>query len=147
MRVIVVALALVSGGANAAGTDPAGMTSGEVPRYEVSCPSAATAAERCEIDAGTYAGWAFYSRYCESCHGRYAAGRGAAPGLLDRVLGEGGYHRMHFVVANGHEGVDGIMPSWAHQRAVVEHLDNIYRYLSARASGDLPAGNPRPPEE
>ena len=148
MRIaIVTVLTFALNWANAAGTGPAGMTGAGAPSYEVVCSPGAPAAERCEVDHGTYAGWAFYSRYCESCHGSGATGQGAVPGLLDRVLGEAGYDRVHFVVANGHEGVAGDMPSWADQRAVVEHLDDIYRYLSARAGGALPPGKPRSPED
>ena len=148
MRAAIVAvLMLVLAGANAAGTSAAGMTGAGVPSYVVTCAPGATVADRCEVDRGTYAGWAFYSRYCESCHGSGATGQGAVPGLLDRVLGEAAYDRVHFVVANGHEGVGVDMPAWADQRAVVEHLDDIYRYLSARASGALPAGKPRAPED
>ncbi len=148
MRIaIVTVLTLAVVGANAADTRPAGMSGADVPSYEVRCSPGASAAERCEVDRGTYAGWAFYSRYCESCHGSDATGRDPVPGLLDRVLGEAGYDRVHFVVANGHEGVAGDMPSWADQRAVVEHLDDIYRYLSARAGGALPAGKPTAPED
>ena len=58
---MVMVLTLVHGATNATGTDPAGMTSAEVPQYAVTCPAGATLAERCEVDRGTYAGWAFYS--------------------------------------------------------------------------------------
>ena len=34
------------------------------------------------------------------------------------------------------------MPSFKDDKNVTKHLDDIYRYLSARAAGVLPAGRP-----
>lgn len=123
---------------------PAGLTSSAVPRYEVECPKEVGVVSPCVVDDGTYAGWAFYSRYCISCHGDAAKGTDQAPRLVDRLNSSVDYDRVNFVLMHGHQGDVGSMPSWSDNRAVVENIDNLYRYLKARADGALPSDAPKP---
>jgi mono/diheme cytochrome c family protein len=123
----------------------AGPDAGSLPRYQVSCPEGATTAAACQVDRGIHQGWAFYNRYCRVCHGAGAPDSSAPLALLRNVGGAAGYERLRFVVMNGHEGIAGVMPDWGTEPALVQHLDDLYRYLSARARGDLPPGTPPSP--
>lgn len=112
------------------------------PSYEVHCPAGATAAEQCQVDKDTYIGWRTFSGQCQVCHGGSALGSTFAPNLLDRFHQHVDHARFIEVVTNGFRGQVGAMPSWKGNPNVIPHIDQLYRYLKARADGVLPAGRP-----
>ncbi|GHC15533.1 hypothetical protein GCM10008094_00610 [Aidingimonas halophila] len=95
-----------------------------------------------KVDQATFDGYEAYTRVCQSCHGPDGLGSSFAPSLMDisqsRTLGE-----FAATVANGQEIQPGqVMPSFADDEYVMNNVNNIYRYLTARAEGDLGRGRP-----
>lgn len=119
----------------AAGTDEASL-------YDVNCPEGAAAAEQCEVNKETYIGWRTYASQCFQCHGANGVGTTFAPSLLDRLNQRVDYDRFVDVVLNGYRGQMGAMPAWKGNSQVEPNLENLWRYLKARADGVLPGGRP-----
>jgi mono/diheme cytochrome c family protein len=113
------------------------------PTYTVQCAANAAAAEQCQVDKLTYVGWRTFATQCQVCHGGSALGSTFAPNLLDRLNQRVNYARFKDVVANGFRGQVGAMPAWKTNPQVMPHIDDLYRYLRARADGKLPAGRPQ----
>jgi mono/diheme cytochrome c family protein len=93
-----------------------------------------------------YEGWKHFSANCERCHGQDAVGSSFAPSLIKSiqegsVLGTGPLSHDLFIgtVVAGRPSKG--MPSWA-QLLDREKMENIWAYLSARASGELAPGRP-----
>jgi cytochrome c len=93
-----------------------------------------------------YEGWKHFSANCERCHGQDAVGSSFAPSLIKSiqngsVLGTGPLTHEIFIgtVVAGRPAKG--MPSWA-QLLDKEKMENIWLYLSARASGQLAPGRP-----
>ena len=116
------------------------------PTYTVDCPAGTTAAEACKVDKNTYFGWRTFAVDCQVCHGGSALGSTFAPNLLDRLNTRVDYPRFLEVLANGYTGQVGAMPSWKNNAGVMQHADDLYRYLRARADGKLPVGRPQKAE-
>ena len=112
------------------------------PTYEVQCAPGATAAEQCQVDKDTYIGWRTFAAQCQVCHGGSALGSTFAPSLLDRFHQRVDHARFVEVVTHGFRGQVGAMPAWKGNPNVMPHIDQLYRYLKARADGVLPAGRP-----
>lgn len=112
------------------------------PSYDVSCATDAKAAEQCQVDKDTYIGWRTFAGQCQVCHGGSALGSTFAPNLLDRFHTRVDYPRFVEVVTHGYTGQVGAMPAWKGNPNVEPHIDQLYRYLKARADGVLPAGRP-----
>jgi len=110
--------------------------------YEVQCAAGAAAAEQCQVDKDTYVGWRTFSAQCQVCHGGSALGSTFAPNLLDRFHERVDHARFVEVVTNGYRGQVGAMPAWKGNPNVMPHVDQLYRYLKARADGALPPGRP-----
>lgn len=110
--------------------------------YEVQCPEAATAAEQCKVDKDTYIGWRTFASQCQVCHGGSALGSTFAPNLLDRFHQRVDHARFVEVVTHGFRGQVGAMPAWKGNPNVMPHVDQMYRYLKARADAALPPGRP-----
>jgi len=116
---------------------------GDVPQYVVECPEGAASAKACKVDKNTYVGWRSYSTNCQVCHGGSGLGSTFAPNLMDRFNKQGvDYTRFKEVVTNGYTGQIGAMPAWEKNKGVMKDLDNLYRYLQARADDKLPKGRP-----
>ena len=113
-----------------------------LPNADVQCANAATAAEQCQVDKNTYIGWRTFAGQCQVCHGGSALGSTFAPNLLDRFHQRVDHARFVEVVTNGYRGQVGVMPAWKGNPNVMPHVDQIYRYLKARADGVLPPGRP-----
>ncbi len=123
--------------------EPRDDNAGDVPGYTVDCADGATDAKQCEVDKETYVGWRSYATNCQVCHGGSGLGSTFAPNLLDRFNKEGvDYGRFKHVITNGYTGKMGAMPAWNKNNAVMKDLDNLYRYLQARADEKLPQGRP-----
>ena len=136
------ALLLASSASGASDAAPTAAAADAAPIYEVSCPAGATAAEQCQVDKDTYIGWRTFSSQCQVCHGGSALGSTFAPNLLDRFHQRVDHPRFVEVVTNGFRGQVGAMPAWKGNPNVMPHIDQLYRYLKARADGVLPAGRP-----
>jgi len=99
-----------------------------------------------QVDRGTYNGYRRFHSVCHTCHGFDAAGGSFAPSLVDS-LKRLSYDDFKEVVINGRQVAgatgDRVMPSFGTDPNVVQHLDDIYRYLKARADGALPGGRPQ----
>lgn len=145
IRTVVILILGIFVTANAHAAKPkqaVGLTSAEVPEYDVNCPVGASDAALCAVDAGTYQGWRIYATHCASCHGAGAVGASNAPGLVDRLRKWVDYDGVQFVVMNGHEGEPGTMPSWKENPNVAVNIDQLYQYLTALADNALPVGTP-----
>lgn len=99
-----------------------------------------------KVDKGTYNGYRRFHGTCHACHGQDAAGSSFAPSLVES-LKDMDYETFRETVLNGREGQDAsgavsAMPSFANDKNVTKHLDDIYRYVSARANGGLGTGRP-----
>lgn len=98
-----------------------------------------------QVDRGTYNGYRRYHSSCHVCHGAEGMGSSFAPALIEsvRVID---YWTFMDVIANGREnaGATGskVMPSFGTNPNVMQHVDDIYRYLKARSEGDLGPGRP-----
>ncbi len=115
----------------------------DLPQYVVECPEGAASAKACKVDKNTYVGWRSYSVNCQVCHGGSGLGSTFAPNLMDRFNQQDvDYARFREVVTNGFTGQMGAMPAWDKNKGVMKDLDNLYRYLQARADDKLPKGRP-----
>lgn len=98
-----------------------------------------------KVDFGTYNGWRRFEGTCARCHGQDAAGTTFAPALAES-LKRLSYEQFIETVVNGRqvEGATGqsVMPPFGENPNVIEHMDDIYAYLEARADGALGRGRP-----
>ncbi len=94
---------------------------------------------RCRVDVATYIGRRVFHTHCATCHAEDALGSTFAPALADRI------RRMDFedftdALDNGYSGIEDVMPAWGENRDVARYYYELWSYLLARASGDLPPG-------
>lgn len=99
-----------------------------------------------QVDKGTYNGYRRFHSTCHTCHGFDASGSSFAPPLVDSMK-RLNYDQFKEVVINGRQNQgatgDKVMPSFGTDPNIVQNLDDIYRYLKARADGALPGGRPQ----
>ena len=110
--------------------------------YTVICAKGATQAGACTVDRPTYVGWQAFHRTCDVCHAADAVGSRFAPNLLPRIrrMDSRGFRAaMDF----GYAG-EADMPPWGRNPNVRPFYVELWTYLSARAAGDLPPGEPQP---
>ena len=121
-----------------------------------------------KVDAATFIGWSMYHNACVGCHGVGGVGSEAAPDLTevaDRLSPE--QFRLKVMHTNivrftgddwrnmeealfeeivkqekRDSGALEQMPRWKHNPAVKANVQNIYRYLKARADGVIGADKP-----
>lgn len=89
------------------------------------------------VDTSTYVGWRVFQTHCASCHGVGGEGTDFAPELAPRI------ERMDFrafssVLDDGYPGVESL-PAWGERRDVARYYAELWDYLSARATGAVPA--------
>lgn len=140
LRIDTRVLALAAIGALAIGpaiaAEEAPVTPDGVPTYDV---------RDGKVDRGTYNGYRRFHSTCHVCHGFDAGGSSFAPPLVESMT-RLSYDQFKEVVINGrmNQGTTGdkVMPSFGLDPNVVMNLDDIYRYLKARADGALPGGRP-----
>ena len=111
---------------------------GEVPKYTV---------KDGKVDKGTYNGYRRFHGTCHACHGQDAMGSSFAPSLVES-LKTVDYETFVKTVMEGRQVTDATgavraMPSFGNDPNVTKHLDDIYRYLSARSDGVLGPGRPK----
>lgn len=110
---------------------------GEVPQYVV---------EDGKVDKATFNGYRRFHGTCHACHGQDAMGSSIAPALTESLKNLD-FETFKKTVLEGRQGKNAAggvnaMPSFKDDKNVTKHLDDIYRYLSARAAGVLPPGRP-----
>ncbi len=118
-------------------------TSGTSAPYSVECGQMNDHGDSfCYVDADTYVGWRTYHSFCLRCHAQDAVGSTFAPSLLERVEK---MDRDRFVARlnDGFTGQVGVMPPWKDDPNVRNRFNELYAYLKARSSGDLPPGRPK----
>ncbi len=97
------------------------------------------------MDFSTYKGWRAYHAECHVCHGPDAMGSTYAPSLMESVKNGLDYVDFFMVIANGRYEKDGaqagnVMPAFGENTNVEPHINDIYRYVKARADGMIRRG-------
>ncbi|MBP2233927.1 methanol metabolism-related c-type cytochrome [Sinorhizobium kostiense] len=112
-------------------------TADDVPTFKI--------AEDGTVDWLTYSGFRRYHSECHVCHGPEGEGSSYAPALKKSAV-EMDYYAFVDVVTNGRKRVsaaeNSVMPAFGENANVMCYLDDIYVYLKARGSGELPRGRP-----
>jgi len=109
----------------------------EVPEYTV---------KDGKVDKGTYNGYRRFHGTCHACHGQDALGGSFAPALIES-LKTVDYDTFVKTVMEGRQVTDAsgavkAMPAFGQDPNITKHLDDIYRYVKARADGVLAPGRP-----
>ena len=114
-----------------------------LPLYIVDCPAESAGVEgaSCLVDRYTYVGWRVFHRTCHVCHAQDAVGSDFAPNLVSRVA-QMDAERFLAAMENGYSG-EAEMPAWGRDPEVRPYYFELWAYLSARAAGDLPPGEPQ----
>lgn len=97
------------------------------------------------MDFSTYKGWRAYHAECHVCHGPDAMGSTYAPSLMTSVKNGLDYIDFFTVIANGRYEEDGaqkgnVMPAFGENTNVEPHINDIFRYIKARADGKIRRG-------
>jgi methanol metabolism-related c-type cytochrome len=96
-----------------------------------------------KVDWYTYSGWRRYHAECHVCHGPNGEGSSFAPALADS-LKTMDYQTFLATVSSGRirnaGGTTFVMPALGDNRNVMCYIDDLYIYLRARSTGDLPGG-------
>ncbi|SNR33733.1 c-type cytochrome, methanol metabolism-related [Paracoccus sediminis] len=97
------------------------------------------------VDFATFNGYRRYSAECHVCHGPDGEGSTYAPALKNSVL-KMDYYAFQEIVASGKQEVNAaqnqVMPAFGTNKNVWCYVDDIYVYLLARGTGELPRGRP-----
>ena len=97
------------------------------------------------MDFSTYKGWRAYHAECHVCHGPDAMGSAYAPSLMESVKNGMDWDAFFDVIING-RGVDqgaqkgNVMPAFGENSNVAPHIEDMYRYVKARADGKIRRG-------
>jgi mono/diheme cytochrome c family protein len=97
------------------------------------------------VDSGTYDGYRRYQSHCHVCHGPDGLGSSYAPPLIESLaqIGYDGYvEAVMYGIENVSQARQSVMPAFAEVEEVVNHVDDIYSYLKARADGVIGRGRP-----
>ncbi len=97
------------------------------------------------MDFATYKGWRAYHAECHVCHGPDAMGSTYAPSLMVSVTQGLSYDDFFTVIMNGRGEDDGaqkgnVMPAYGANTNVAPHVEDIFRYVKARADGKIRRG-------
>jgi hypothetical protein len=103
--------------------------------YRVECAPNAP----CAADLATYIGWRVFQAECATCHAADARGSSFAPDLTLRMSN---MTQREFFAAldNGYFGSRSTMPPRGRDPDIAPYYDELWSFLRARISGDLPAG-------
>ena len=97
------------------------------------------------LDYAAFSGYRRYSAECHVCHGPDGEGSTYAPALKNSVL-KLDYYQFQEIVASGKQEVNTtsnlVMPAFGTNKNVWCYIDDIYAYLLARGTGELPRGRP-----
>ncbi|SEB07932.1 c-type cytochrome, methanol metabolism-related [Rubrimonas cliftonensis] len=118
-------------------TDGKFFTADDTPTYSI--------AEDGTVDWYTFSGFRRYHAECHVCHGPDGEGSSYAPALKDSALNLG-YWEFVAIVAGGKQGAgtdaNQVMPAFGTNNNVMCYIDDIYAYLLARGTEELPRGRP-----
>lgn len=84
-------------------------------------------------------GYRRYQGTCAHCHGPDGVGGSFAPSLIDSPLPYAGFKA---IVENGSATGTSVMKGFAKDPNVMDHIEDIYAYLSARSEGWVGRGRP-----
>lgn len=97
------------------------------------------------MDWPTFSGFRRYHAECHVCHGPDGEGSTYAPALKNSVM-HMEYGDFLAVIAGGRQKVgaseNSVMPSFGTNKNVMCYVDDLWTYLRARGSGELPRGRP-----
>lgn len=93
------------------------------------------------VDFATFNGFRRYHAECHVCHGPDGEGSTYAPALKNSVLRMDYYDFMQ-VVASGRQSGNSVMPAFGTNKNVWCYIDDIYTYLLAHGTGEIPRGRP-----
>ncbi|OED38118.1 hypothetical protein AB833_20755 [Chromatiales bacterium (ex Bugula neritina AB1)] len=100
-----------------------------------------------KVDKATFNGYRRFHGTCHACHGQDAMGGSFAPSLVEslKTLDYDTFTKtvLEGRQAQGSGGSVSAMPAFSNDPNVTKHLDDIYRYLLARADGELGTGRPK----
>jgi hypothetical protein len=95
--------------------------------------------QSCRVDLGTYIGWRVFQAQCATCHAADVRGSSFAPDLTLRMSGM--MQRDFFAALDhGYFGSTSTMPPRGRDPNVAPYYDELWSFLRARITGDLPAG-------
>ena len=97
------------------------------------------------MDFATYKGWRAYHAECHVCHGPDAMRSTYAPSLMVSVTQGLSYDDFFNVIMNGRGEDEGaqkgnVMPAYGANTNVAPHVEDIFRYVKARADGKIRRG-------
>ena len=97
------------------------------------------------MDFATYKGWRAYHAECHVCHGPDAMGSTYAPSLMVSVTQGLSYDDFFNGIMNGRGEDEGaqkgnVMPAYGANTNVAPHVEDIFRYVKARADGKIRRG-------
>lgn len=97
------------------------------------------------MDFATYKGWRSYHAECHVCHGPDAMGSTYAPSLMVSLQEGLSYDDFFNVIMNGRGEAEGaqkgnVMPAFGANSNVAPHVEDMYRYVKARAEGKIRRG-------
>lgn len=111
--------------------------SDDIPTYKIEADGT--------IDWPTFSGYRRYHAECHVCHGPDGEGSTYAPALKTSAL-RMDYYDFIGVVASGRTKVGAaenqVMPAFGVNPNVMCYLDDIYTYLRARGTEEIPRGRP-----
>ena len=93
------------------------------------------------IDFATFSGFRRYSSECHVCHGPDGEGSTYAPALKNSAMNMDYYDFLE-IAASGKQSGNLVMPAFGTNRNAWCYIEDIYAYLLARGTGDLPRGRP-----
>ena len=107
--------------------------------YRIECSPAPPPAGGCRADLATYIGWRVFQAQCATCHAADVRGSSFAPDLTLRMSNM--TQREFFAALDqGYFGPQSSMPPRGRDPNVAPYYDELWSFLRARSSGDLPAG-------
>lgn len=128
------ALAALLSSAAALGQAPDGVSD------RIQCaPEASPDGAVCGVETRLYVGWRVFHAQCASCHAQDALGSSFAPDLTRRLRGMDA-REFFKLLDDGYLGPHDVSPPRGSNPDVARYYDELWGYLSARASGELPPG-------
>jgi hypothetical protein len=105
------------------------------PPYRVECAPDG----QCRADLATYIGWRVFQAQCATCHAADVRGSSFAPDLTLRMSAM--TQRDFFAALDrGYLGSQSTMPPRGRDPNVAPYYDELWSFLRARITGDLPPG-------
>ena len=93
------------------------------------------------FDYATFSGFRRYSAECHVCHGPDGEGSTYAPALKKSVM-RLDYYDFLEIAASGKQEGNLVMPAFGTNKNAWCYIDDIYVYLLARGTEELPRGRP-----